>query len=243
MLDASRQAIRLATWDDARIQAYTDAYYRREAGYRDADYNLSGLNDWEETVIADHFSGCSRIIVAGAGGGREALALCRRGFEVAAFDCNSTLLDTASKLARREGHQLKLFLAEPGKAPALTGTWDGAVIGWGSYMHIRGKERRVDFLRQLHARLKRGAPLLISFFTLQPAENKKLMIFRLARLIEFLRGASHVVEKGDTLQGSFDHYFTREEIESEASCAGFRVIAWLEKPYGHAIIQSAESRN
>ena len=43
------------------------------------------------------------------------------------------------------------------------------------------------------------------------------------------------VELGDTVSGSFDHHFSREEIEAELKAAGFRTVHTADTPYGHAV--------
>src|ERR1700729_3001993 len=57
------------------------AYYERQAMYRDASYNRSGLLWWEREALEAHFSASGRLLVTAAGGGREILALRLMGYE------------------------------------------------------------------------------------------------------------------------------------------------------------------
>jgi hypothetical protein len=43
------------------------------------------------------------------------------------------------------------------------------------------------------------------------------------------------VEYGDTLDGTFDHLFTRDEVTDEMFAAGFELVLYAESPYGHAV--------
>jgi hypothetical protein len=43
------------------------------------------------------------------------------------------------------------------------------------------------------------------------------------------------VEYGDTLDGTFDHLFTKDEISAEMCAAGFELVLYAESPYGHAV--------
>lgn len=65
--------------------------YQSWSIYRDSAYNESGFRDWEASAIAAYFPKSGRVLVPSCGGGREVLALARRGFEVVAFECEPSL--------------------------------------------------------------------------------------------------------------------------------------------------------
>ena len=102
-------------------------------------------------------------------------------------------------------------------------------------MHIVGRESRVRFLRALRNRVKLGGPLLISFFTRNPEAQRFKWIRNISAVVRRLRLSTEPVELGDTVSGSFDHHFSREEIEAELEAAGFRTVHTADTPYGHAV--------
>lgn len=242
VLAAALKAIRVAhegVWlgimDRDALDRATALYYRRRPGYRDPRYNESGLHGWEERVLDRHFGDCSSVLVGAAGGGREVVALCGRGLRVAAFERSPELVEFCRGLLESAGLAAEVVLSPPGEAPAGDEIFDGVIVGWGAYMHIPGRDARVRFLRQLRNRIRTGGPILLSFFARKKDSRRDVWIQRIARTIRRLRLSREPVEVGDSVSGSFDHYFTREEVAAELAAAGFRLELYDPEPFGHAV--------
>jgi hypothetical protein len=43
------------------------------------------------------------------------------------------------------------------------------------------------------------------------------------------------VEVGDSLVPNYVHYFTKAQLESEMTAAGFELVSFERVPYGHAV--------
>ena len=179
--------------------------------------------------------GCKSALVAAAGGGREALSLAKKGWDVLGFDCDQTMVAGAAALASAESLGARFVHAPPSSVPEVGRTFDAVLVGWGGYMHIAGSNARVAFLRKLRHCVGMDAPLLLSFLTRAESARGFAYIQRLASGIRRVRGAQQEVEVGDVLDGSLDHYFTRVEVFAELDAAGFRPVAFHDEPYGHAI--------
>jgi hypothetical protein len=210
------------------------AYYDGQRYYRTDTYNRSGLRPWEQRAIDTHFVGCRSLLVAAAGGGREVLALQRLGLDVHGFECHPDLAHFANELLKGDGHASDIRLAARDMCPDFGRTYDGLVIGWGAYMLIRGRQRRIEFLRQLRKHAEPGAPVLLSFFHRAGGTGR----YRLAAAIGtalalILRGER--VEVGDFLAPNFVHYFTREELDGELRAGGFEPVFFATDEYGHAV--------
>ena len=205
-----------------------------QASERDEVYNRCGLNAWESAALADHFAACSSVIVAGAGGGREVLSLARRRVRVDGFDCNPLLVDLAAKILRDEASSAAVLLSESDEVPPRLGVYDGGIVGFGVYAHLRGRANRIRFLRQMSEHLTPGAPILLSFATRGESRRDRLAA-AVSRAIQRLRGAAPDVEVGDTLAEVFNHRFTETEIVEELGEAGFQLVAFRPYPYPHAI--------
>jgi hypothetical protein len=210
----------------------------RSFSYRDEQHNLGGLRDWEEAAIEAHFPPGGRVIVTGAGGGREVIALLERGFDAIGYEPNRALVEAGAELLRTLGHGDRLRQSARDAFPADAGTCDAVLSGWGSYMLIPSRERRVAFLRAAHRALPEGAPILCSFFVRSPGARYYSVVAGTANLVRRVRRAERV-ELGDTIGQNFVHRFTREEIESELAEGGFRVVAYASQPYGHAVAVAA----
>src|SRR5690242_7785349 len=92
MIEALWRAIWLGLLEADALNEITWAYYMGGSGFEDEEFNTGqGLWPWEASAIQNYFHGHQRVLVAGAGGGREVIALIRLGHEVTAFDFSSFL--------------------------------------------------------------------------------------------------------------------------------------------------------
>ena len=225
----------LGWFDREDLAAATAQAYARWSRYADREYNASGLSSWEVEVLERHFAGCRSLLVTGAGGGRECVALARRGLDVVGFDCSPSLVRHAKALLNELGLGAAIVLAEPDGVPSGLPVFDGVVVGWGAYMHIPGRGSRIEFLRRLREHVKDGGPILLSFFTRPERSRPLLWTWRIARAVRRLRGSRLAVELGDSLRDTFDHHFTEGEVRGELAEAGFEMLRFAASPYGHAV--------
>lgn len=219
------------------LDRMTQQSYRQRALYLDDTYNASGLFDWERQAIAQHFHAGSRLLLAGCGGGRELLALAQEGFRVDAFDPNPDYVALAARTLREQGWPGRALPAPPGALPAeLEGVYDGAILGWGMYTHLIGRDARVALLRAFHDRLVGDAPLLLSFWTRGDDSRRNRLQHAVAGIAATCSFNPRRPESGDDLsQQAFVHWFDPAEISGELQDAGFRLASWCAKPYGHAV--------
>ena len=233
------RAIHAGVWlglmDRAVLHETTEGQYIAWPSYGEAGYNASGLHDWEESALREYFTGCKSVLLGAAGGGREMVALWRRGMAVNGFECCGKLVERARELLSESGVEGRVITSRADEVPEGLGVYDGVIVGWGAYMHIPGRSKRVAFLKQCREHLRPGSPILLSFFT-RPANSREFRWVRaIAGSVRGLRRCAEKVELGDKLMGAFDHFFTREEIQSELEEGGFRQEFYAEAPYGHAV--------
>ena len=211
-------------------------YYYQSDMYRDENYNKRGLWDWEEKILDQYFQQCHNLLLVGAGGGREVLALCKRGYEVDGFECNANLLEFANNLIEQEGFASNLKLAPRDQCPDSQKEYDGLIVGWGAYTLIQGKEHRIEFLRQLHTQAKKNAPILISFFCYSETTGGRdfKAIAKIGNVLKRLLGRE-CLEVGDSLAPNYVHYFTEDEIANELLAGGFELKTYRKNQYGHAV--------
>jgi SAM-dependent methyltransferase len=174
LFDRLRSKYVLACAPDAFYDVYNDLTYSRQAIYRaDAETFRASLFAFEERVIARHFPPPpGTVLIGAAGGGREALALARRGYEVVAFDPAARL---AASIVRASGEfPIETFVGRYEDLPVLSSLarppvvtdlrsrapFAAAIMGWVSFSHLRSDARCIDALRQI-GNLTRG-PILVS---------------------------------------------------------------------------------
>ena len=176
IFDRARSALILALAPEAVISSFNDLVYGRDVSYDPESPTFRrGLFAWEEKVIATYFPRPpSRVLVGGAGGGREVLALVEKGYEVTAFEPSAPLAAAmSSRFAERSNIRVyraryedmpHLFPARPDAASTTLearSKFGAAVFGWGSYSHLRTEAQRIrvlsSFRRYVHG------PILLSF--------------------------------------------------------------------------------
>jgi hypothetical protein len=224
-----------------RLHAIDEEFYTRsrsglrgEPNYHDMEYNRRGLWEWEEQALTEHFAECERLILIGAGGGREVLALLRLGYRVDGFESHPALVAAANGLLREEGYDPSVGLVQRDESPNTKATYDGIIVGWGAYMLVQSRSHRIALLKQLRARTRGQCPILLSFYWRSGTSSAYKISAFVANMI---RRVTHQepANVGDWLAPNYVHFFTRDEIASELSEGGFRLVHYSTTGYGHAV--------
>jgi len=232
---AIHQGFWLGLLNQNQIDRATELNYLSLEKYRNLNYNNSGLWDWEEKAFNTYFKKCKSILLGACGGGREVMALSDMGFQVDGFECSEKLVEHCKEALISKSIKAQIYLCPPSQVPSELNKYDGLIMGWGAYMHIRGKDERIRFLKQFRLHVNDNGPLLLSFFVRDKSKQYE-RIYKVARFVAFLSRNSDPIELGDTINGTFDHFFTKEEIEYELSMAGFEMVFYsAERTYPHAV--------
>lgn len=249
LAEALSSGLWLGLLSPEQLQQASDHFYcsGRYQNYPSQAYNQLGLWSWEERALQRHFQGRSRLLIAGIGGGREVLALQQRGYQVDGFECNPELLHSAQQLmaaqpsANAEPPILKAAPANQCPDFSQNAPYDGLIVGWATYMHIPGRQRRIAFLRSMAQYACPDAPILLSFMVRGSGQRSDRLRQQLANGLRRLRRQERV-ELGDGLLETLHlHRFIKEEVVEELEQAGFRFVAYHSAEYGHAIGQRQAS--
>ena len=232
---AAQAAIWLGIFDEDDFRNATNLYYNSTSLYEIDEYNLLGLQAWERAVVERWFPANGRILVTGMGGGREVYGLAKLGFDVEGSEPNKKLAAHASEWLKRQGISARVYAPDASDFPEPNEPYDGVLVGWGSYLHIAGREQRITFLKKLRAVAKTGAPIIFSFYTREERAWQYRWVAWLANMIRKVRLGKTTVEVGDWVELPFEHYFTRSEIEAELREAGLRMAHFSMMDYGHAV--------
>jgi len=218
------------------LNAITAEHYAASRESASTEHNQRGFFDWELRAVSRYFSPGSRVLVAGAGGGREVLALRRAGYQAEGFECNPALVEANHILFAELGEPGGVTLCLPDQVVAGSAVYGGAIIGWTAYGHIPTRGRRIEFLRALRDHVLPGSPVLLSFFTRDGNSRYDAVVYRMATFTrKIARGRHESLQLGDHLTWSYSHWFTREEIEAELCEAGIRLVHFGEVGDGHAV--------
>jgi hypothetical protein len=209
----------------------------------------SGLFLWERDWFARRLPPApARLLVGGAGDGREAVALQSLGYLVDAFDpaaraaaACAARLGARARVAACRYEDLSRAVLEPGDlaspaAPFASERYAAILLGWGSLTHVLEAAEQERLLAACD-RLCPEGPILASFWLRstdeEPAPGRAERAGRaLGRALGRLRGA----EPADGMRFGwwfgFAHAFGRAELEALAARAGRRVL-WEEAAGGY----------
>lgn len=172
--DRLRSTVVLAAASDELLDAYNALAYSRTAAYVPGEREFRrGLFDWERQAIERYFPPApARVLVGGAGGGREPFALLERGYVVVAFDPADRLVTAMTAAAPSSA--LQAYRGGYAELPRLRGAgntvvdlgsgppFDAAILGWSSFSHLRSDAERVHALRAVG--VLTDGPILVSYF-------------------------------------------------------------------------------
>ena len=233
-MDAFLSGFWLGIMSEKNLDLYDELHYNKSEKYTDDNYNLSGLFEWEKERIEKYFSKSKKILLLAAGGGREALALIRMGFDIDSYECNKVLVDYGNVFLEKYTKNFKIKYLSKDSTPDVVKKYDGIIIGWGAYSHNRGSKKRIVFLEKLQPFLNKDAPLIISFLTKEEKGRQERVTKKVADFFRSLRNQDKI-ETGDRLQASFVHYFTKEEIINELIQSNYKILDYYDIDYGCVI--------
>jgi len=176
VFDRVRSRMVLACASEEFYETINDFSYGGQDCFRPGSKSfLSSLFPFEERAISRYFpSPPAIVLIGGAGGGREALVLARRGYRIVAFDPISSLI---TALARVCGElPIETFVGRYEQLPMVSslghaavkvdlrprGPFAAAILGWASFSNLRSDQHRVETLKQF-GDLTDG-PILVSYF-------------------------------------------------------------------------------
>ncbi len=224
----------LGLLDDERLGVLDAAYYDGVGTYVDEAHNRRGLFAWESRVVELHLPpGCS-VVVTGAGGGREVLALLDRGHRATGYEPNPVLAAVAQDLLDADGRGAQVRVCGRRGWPGGEERFDAVLLGWGSYMLVPTRRERVALLAAACAATGHAGPVVLSYFELPASTLQFLTARAVAAPLRRLRRAAPPV-LGDALVPNFAHFFTRRQVVEELAAAGLSLVDAGSGEYGWAV--------
>jgi tRNA (cmo5U34)-methyltransferase len=199
------------------VHSYADGPPRQVPGFH-------GLHRMTRMLLAERVPADGRVLVLGAGGGLElkAFAEAQPGWSFDGVDPSPDMLRLAAEMTAPYADRIRLHEGYIGDAPE--GPFDGATSIL--TFHFIARAQRLETLRQLHRRLKPGAPLVLAHISFAQTEPERSMW--IARHVAF--GAPDGVDPAQ-LQSSREAIGTRlsilapEDEEAMLREAGFSGVS------------------
>lgn len=211
------------------IAYYTKQVYEKKkdvsfSQYRDREWIDKGLYPSEKDVIEKHAGKCGSFVVLGCGGGREAIALARMGFDVTGIDSSEKMILKAKEHAAGERVKVKLTTADFLKMPFPAGTFDHCLLSCVMYSVVPSRAMRVALLSGIGDLLTDKGIAIIHFITVYGDRSERL--FKLRRSVARLFKGNTSYETGDELFPP-NHFFRRfiddRQVIDEVHEAGLSV--------------------
>lgn len=250
LLAASRSLTGTTRWaapwaaglcDEAAFVELVTHGWRSEEGYRHPSLLELDLLPFEKDIAA-LMSPRARVAVAGCGGGRDIIALAKRGYSVTGFDIAPSSVETARRALTERGISATVHRGDAADFVCPGGPFELFIFSWVAYGYIPGKPRRVKALRNALRALAPNGRILLP---LKVRDSEALgRGWRLARLVANLTRNTFHLEPGDLLHEGFlyERRFSRDEIAGEAAAADLELERWDSFPDSHGVNRMAVLR-
>lgn len=194
----------------------------------------AGLTAAEKDLFARLPIKQGRLLLLGLGGGRDAIALAKMGFDVVGVDFIPELVAQAQENAARHGVSLKGVVQEISQLEFPPASFDLGLISAAMYSCLPTRERRVAMLTRIKTALKPGGYFLCQFI-LDPEKpvNPRAQLAR--KVFAFLTRGNRWLEPGDVLKGPAEYlhiFLSPGELRSEFAAAGFAVLYFQSEEFG-----------
>jgi tRNA (cmo5U34)-methyltransferase len=148
------------------VNAYAEGPPRQVPGFL-------ALHRMTSLLLAERMPANGRVLVLGAGGGLElnAFAAAHPDWSFDGVDPSADMLRLAEQMVRPHAARIRLHHGTIESAPA--GPFDAATSLL--TFHFIPRDQRLETLRQLHRRLKPGAPFVVAHISFPQAEPERSM--------------------------------------------------------------------
>ncbi len=184
---------------------------------------FESLHVMTSMLLGEHVPDDGTVLVLGAGGGLElkALSEAHQGWHFDGVDPSVDMLALARQVV---GPSERVRLDEGFVDVAPEGPFDGAVSLL--TFHFIAREERLDTLRQLHRRLRKGAPLVLAHISFSQSEpDRSQWIARHAGYANGATASGAQLDNALAVMGSKLTILEPEEEEAMLVEAGFERVS------------------
>ena len=196
------------------------------AGWSEAGLLDGGLGSDELRLLEKSPVQSGRLLLLGVGGGREAIPLARRGFQVTGVDFVPGMMEQAKAHAAHHGVHLEGLVQEISKLDVAPDSFDLVWLSVRMYSCVPTRLRRVEMLRRISEAMRPGG-CFICQFAWNPKPQVSPRGWWLRRVFAFLCWGYRQFEPGDVLwfNAEFVHFFgDKNTLRAEFVEGGFEVL-------------------
>jgi SAM-dependent methyltransferase len=223
------QSLALPLMKPDDLVEFTRQYYARprSIGYwGKKDLLESGLVPDELCLLEKIPFRSGRMLVLCLGGGRDALAFAKMGFEVTGVDYVPEMVERAKAGAAERGLRIEGLVQDMSRLDLPIGVYDAAWLSAMMYSSIPTRARRIKVLRSIASALKPGGYFACQFWY-EPEMPRRPSAHLLRQAFACLTLGNVRYEPGDRLAANseFYHVFSSsDEARPEFKEGGFEVL-------------------
>ena len=184
-----------------------------------------GLNEIEKNFLEKYKIKSGRLLVLGCGGGREAIALAKLGFEVVGVDFTAEILNKARKLAVAEKVKVAFQRQDISRLSLKESSFDYAILSSFLYSSIPIRRIRIGMLKNVRKILRPKGKFLLTLNFSRPPKNRRLR-YTIKKIIALLTlGNIHCQDGDSAIQGDdffcvLHNFYEPKELLEEINEAG-----------------------
>jgi ubiquinone/menaquinone biosynthesis C-methylase UbiE len=185
----------------------------------------SGLDPNETSLLEKIPLKDGKLLLLGVGGGREAIYLAKKGFEVTGVDFSEGMVRSAQDNAKTRGIAISGLVQEISQLEVPENSYDVVWLSSAMYSSIPTRKRRLMMLKKISKALKPGGYFICQFHW-DAGLNASLKVDFIRKMLAFLTLGNLQYEKGDMLWHNieFIHAFSSEQdLRSEFNKVQFNV--------------------
>lgn len=207
-------------------------------------HSNKGLFKWEKEWFENDLpTPPARLLIGGAGSGREVKSLIKKGYQIVAFDPVGWCVENAKREILEKNcidyltgaYEELLFKNSANSAMNHTvhthGPYDAVILGWGSFTHICDVDKRLALLLKIKELCPQG-PVLLSFWLKDDSEGAgRRKIFKIGyRIGNFFKNhgkqLSELPPEGDDINpyAGYGHFFIMPEIEKMIEACNYQLV-------------------
>ena len=200
------------------------AVWDEEPVTKRGDFILGGLFPWEEKLYEEYLPVGARIGLIGCGGGRDMIALVRKGHTVDGLDLSPEMVRAAEGYIADAGIEAKTYCADIFEFKFPNEPYDAFIFSNFTYPYIPGRSERLEILKGLRSSLSPQGCIIITCFIRADIRDRR--ITHLAQWVAKISRNSNIPETGDLFSFSqgFRHVFTHDELTHEIKTAGYDIL-------------------
>ena len=221
--------------------ASVDQYRRFNVSSIDVD---AGLSPAEQHFYGRFLRPRARVLLAGAGTGRDLIALHLLGHDVTGLEPVADVVELARQHLDRRGIAVAIDIGLV-ESSELRGPYDAVIFSNGCFSLLQNSAVRVATLRRVAAQLAPRGRVIVSY---RPARSQSRIGRWLTRAAAQVSGADWTPEIGDTFTRDayvaglirYHHGFQPGEFARECEAADLALLA--DEPYGEGYVFAVAER-